>query len=128
MILLLRTAILYGTLVFAVGFILGTIRVLFVSAGSPTAIYLWVEIPVMLAASYAIAGIVVRRFGVSRRLALKLGIIGWLWLMLLEWGVLPAMIGQSLGSALDELRHFPRMAGSVAQLAVAWFPWWQLRS
>ena len=121
----LRPGVVYFSLVFAVGFVLGTIRVLVVVPllGERAAELL--EAPLMLVASFLAARWVVRRFQISRgaRRRLPVGLIALLLLLVAEVLVVVLIRGLSLE---EYIASRDPVAGAVYLGALAIFalmPW-----
>jgi hypothetical protein len=96
-----KAGALYAIMVFSIGFILGTIRVLLLAPrlGETTAVI--IEAPIMLAASWFVCCWCVDRFDVRRTVPVRslMGSVGFLVLMSAEIG-LGAVLGPSLGDQL----------------------------
>ena len=125
---LLRAAIVYWAMVFALGFVLGTIRVLWVIplVGLMPATLL--ELPIILAASWFAAGWLVRRFGIaSRGEALAVGVLAFAILMAAECALAGVLIGQTPAQYLAGLRQPHALLGLAGQAAFALMPWWRVR-
>ena len=119
---------LYAIIVFVIGFILGTIRVLLVAPrlGETTAVI--GEAPIMLAASWFVCRWCVDRLDVTRNVPSRslMGFVAFLVLMSAEIG-LGAVFGRSL---LDQLAAYGSPAGAIglgAQMIFAMFPVIQIR-
>lgn len=119
----------YFALVFAVGFGLGTARVLLLAPrlGETGAVVL--ELPVMLAVSWFAAGWIARRFAVPPDPAARLamGGVAFLCLMAAEAGVATFGFGRSVAEHLAGYAEPARAAGLAAQVAFALMPWWRGR-
>lgn len=114
----------YFGLVFAIGFALGTLRVLWVIPwlGEGPAVAL--ELPVMLAASWLACGWTVRRFAPDPALGsrLALGAIAFAMLMAAEGFLSVAAFGRTLAEHLAGYRQPLALWGLSAQIAFAVFP------
>jgi hypothetical protein len=117
----IRAGILYALLLFGIGFLLALIRIpVLVPRLGETASVL-IELPVMLAAAWLVAGAILRRTPLSPLAALLMGA-----------AYLPTLLGAelalglALGGTLPSLMvHWGRIPGSLglaAQIAVAAFP------
>lgn len=125
---LLRAAIAYWAMVFALGFVLGTIRVTWVVplVGLMPATVL--ELPIILAASWFAAGWLVRRFAiVSAGEALTIGALAFAMLMAAECALAAALMGQAPAQWLADLRQPHALLGLAGQVVFALMPWWRLR-
>ena len=114
---------LYAIIVFVIGFILGTIRVLLVAPrlGETTAVI--IEAPIMLAASWFVCRWSVGRLSVRRTVPARLlmGFVAFLVLMSAEVG-LGAVLGRSLVDQLAGYKSLPGAIGLGAQMIFAMFP------
>ena len=110
-------------MVFLIGFILGTIRVLLVVPwlGETTAVI--IEAPVMLAASWFVCRWSVGRLSVRRAAPPRssMGLVAFLVLMSAEFG-LGTLLGRSLGDQLAAYKSPPGAIGLGAQMIFAMFP------
>lgn len=121
---IIKAALAYFVTVFGLGFVLGTLRVLFVipRIGETAAVLL--ELPVMLAASWVAAGWCVRRFAVpaSAGARLAMGLLAFALVMVAELTLAVLLFGQSPARHFAAYRHFAGAMGLAAQLAYALFP------
>ena len=118
-----KAGALYAIIVFLIGFILGTIRVLLLAPrlGETTAVI--VEAPVMLAASWFVCRWCVGRLSVRRTVPprLLMGFVAFLVLMSAEVG-LGAVLGRYLVDQLAAYKTPPGAIGLGAQMIFAMFP------
>jgi hypothetical protein len=118
----------YAIIVFAIGFILGTIRVLLVAPrlGETTAVI--IEAPMMLAASWFVCRWCVGRLSVRRTVPprLLMGLVGFLVLMSAEVA-LGTVLGRSLVDQVAAYKSTPGAIGLSAQMVFAVFPVIQVR-
>lgn len=118
----------YWATVFALGFVLGTIRVLWVIplVGLMPATLL--ELPIILMASWFAAGRLVRRFAiVSSGEALAIGALAFAILMVAECALAGALNGQTPAQWLADLRQPHALLGLAGQVVFALMPWWRVR-
>ena len=113
----------YAIIVFVIGFILGTIRVLLLAPRLGETIAVIVEAPVILAASWFVCRSCVARLDVRRTVSARslMGLVAFLVLMSAEIG-LGAVLGRSL---VDQLATYGSLAGAIglaAQVIFAMFP------
>ena len=110
--------------VFATGFVLGTIRVLAVAPylGSLTAVA--IEVPLMLIASWAVTSWAIERWGVDRRLSarIEMGAIAFMLLIAFEAMFGIAAFGQSSRQWLSSFFTPAGAVGLIAQLAFGFMP------
>ncbi|MEY2882672.1 MAG: hypothetical protein RL490_396 [Pseudomonadota bacterium] len=119
----LRAGLLYFASVFAIGFALGTLRVLVIipRIGETAAVLL--EVPVMLALAWPICGRLLRRFAVPAGVApAVMGGTAFSVLMLAEWGLAVTLFGQSSGQHWALYRTLPGQIGLVGQILFALLP------
>jgi hypothetical protein len=111
----IRAGLLYFFGVFAVGFLLGTIRtlVLVPRIGALAAVAL--ELPLMLLASWWLCGVVLRRIPLPPAALLRLTMGGWAFLLLMTAELALAV----WGSGLTPAEHWASFAGAAAQLGLA---------
>jgi hypothetical protein len=119
----------YWAVVFALGFVLGSIRVLWlvplVGLMPATAL----ELPIILAASWLAAGWLVRRFAiVSSAEALAVGALAFAILMAAECALAGVLNGQTPALWLAGLRQPHALLGLAGQVVFALMPWLRLRA
>lgn len=118
-----RAGLAYGLFAFALGFILGTMRVLLVAPRLGEGMAVLLELPLMLAACWWWAGWVVRRHQVDdRNRALAIGLIGFAVLMIGEIAVGIGMMGLSPTEWLADFAKPTPQLGLAAQLLAAAMP------
>lgn len=123
-----RAALAYWAWVFAAGFVLGTVRTLWLAPrlGDLTAVA--IELPVMLAISALAAGQVLRRHQVTRRgEALGMGAQSFVLLMIAEALLARMLGGQNLAQWAAALAAPPGALGLAGQMLLALLPWWLVR-
>jgi hypothetical protein len=121
---ILRAGLLYWVIVFTLGFVLGTIRVLAIAPalGNETKAVI-LELPVMLLASWASARWIVRRFEPMGRAAwLGAGGFAFAMLMAAEAALAAMAFGQSPGEWTESLFVVPGIIGLAGQAAFALMP------
>jgi hypothetical protein len=114
---------LYAIIVFLLGFILGTIRVLLLAPRLGETIAVIVEAPIILGASWFVCRWCVSRLDVRRAVPARslIGLVAFLVLMSAEVGM-GAVFGRPLG---DQLAAYGSLAGAIglaAQVIFAMFP------
>lgn len=116
----------YFALVFALGFLLGTLRTLFVAdapgVGRLTGVL--IELPVMLVASWFLCRAVIRRLGVPHSFAARAAMGGLAFALLLGAELLVGMLlfGRSAGEHLALYREASYALGLAAQVAFGLMP------
>ncbi|HSG23779.1 MAG TPA: hypothetical protein VLA64_12570 [Azonexus sp.] len=124
MIRIASATIVYWAVVFALGFVLGTIRVTWViPLVGPLAATI-IELPIILAASWFAAGWLVRRFRiVSAGKALAVGALAFAILMAAECALAVTLMGQSPAQWLTGLATPHALLGLAGQAVFALMPW-----
>lgn len=118
----IKAALAYWGAIFALGFILGTIRTLWLAPSVGETIAVLIELPVMLAASWFAAKGLVRRFGIaSTGQALGMGALAFVLLMASE-AVLVVTIGEGLATWLGGWATVPGGLGLAGQVAFGLMP------
>lgn len=117
----------YWVVVFALGFVLGTIRVLWLVPLAGLIPATLIELPVMLGASWLASGWLVRRFAIAGGgEALAMGGIAFALLMAAECALAAALSGQSPAQWFADLRQPHALIGLAGQVAFALMPWWRV--
>lgn len=125
----LRAAVAYWAVVFALGFVLGTVRVLWLAPQVGLMPATALELPVMLAASWLASGWLVRRFGIAgAREALAAGLAAFALLMVAECALAVTMMDQTPAQWLAGLRQPHALLGLAGQIVFALMPWWRMRA
>ncbi|MEZ5680705.1 MAG: hypothetical protein R3E14_05350 [Erythrobacter sp.] len=120
---ILRAAILYWAAIFALGFVLGTVRVLWGAEAMGEADIILIEVPVMLAASWLAARWVVRRFAVrSLSAAAAIGTFAFALLVCAELLLSTTLAGQSAGEWFAGLWRAPHRYGTLGQVGFGVMP------
>ena len=121
-------AIAYWAVVFALGFVLGTIRVTWIIPLVGLLPATALELPLILVASWFTAGCLVRRFTIERRSdALAVGALAFAILMAAECALAAALLGQSPAQWLTGLAESHALLGLSGQAVFALMPWWRVR-
>jgi hypothetical protein len=123
---IVRFSAVYAAIVFAFGFVLGVLRVLFLIPVIGEMAAVVVEVPIMLSLSYLISGRLVARFSsLSTGQGIEIGLLSFLLLQLAE-----SLLGGFFGpySYLDNVLVYwgsltpPRLVGLIAQILFALLP------
>jgi hypothetical protein len=121
----------YFALVFALGFVLGTVRTLFIqhAPGGGRLLGVLIEMPIMLGAAWFLCRSVVRRFEVAPTVAARtvMGGLAFALLMLAELLVGALLFGRTPVGHLALYRDPSYALGLAAQVAFALLPVVQLR-
>jgi hypothetical protein len=113
----------YFAIVFAAGFVLGTVRTLLVVPRWGELPAVLAELPLMLAISWWASGAVLRRVPLTPPAALAAGALAFALLLVAEAAISVALAGRSLGEHLALYALPAHQAGLAAQAAFALMPW-----
>lgn len=121
----------YFALVFALGFLLGTLRTLFVrdAPGAGRLLGVLIELPIMLSASWCLCRVVIRRFAVASTLGARavMGGQAFALLLLAEMAVGALLFGRTPGEHFALYKDASYALGLAAQMAFALMPLVQTR-
>jgi hypothetical protein len=124
----MRAAAVYWAMIFALGFVLGTARVLWIAPAIGLVPATALELPVMLGASWLAAGWLVRRFALAPgREALAAGCAAFALLMAAECALAAGLSGESPAQWLTGLAAPHALLGLAGQVVFALLPWWRAR-
>jgi hypothetical protein len=118
-----EVGVLYAIVVFVIGFMLGTIRVLLLAPRLGETMAVILEVPFILTASSAVCRWCLDRLDVAATVPARslVGLVAFLVLMSAEVG-LGAVLGRSLADQLASYRSLARAIGLAAQVIFAIFP------
>ena len=120
---MIRGALAYFAMIFALGFVLGIIRVTWGAGAMGEERFLLLELPTMLVASWFAARWNLSRFEISRSgEALKMGLGAFALLMLAEMALAEA-VGGGAKAWLSGLPQTPGLYGLIGQIAFGLMPW-----
>lgn len=120
---ILRAAIIYWAAIFALGFVLGTLRVLWGAAAIGETAFILMEVPVMLAASWLAARWLVRRYKVpGLGAAAAMGGLSFALLMLAELALATGLGGMTPGEWFAGLWRVPHFYGTLGQMGYGVMP------
>ena len=118
-----KTGAVYFALIFGLGFVLGTICVLWLVAITGETFAVLAEQPIMLLASWFAARWLVRRHGLTTmRSRCVMGSTAFALLMLAEVTLASAVFGQSPGGWLNSIFAMPGLIGLAGQILFALMP------
>ncbi len=118
----LRLGLIYFALIFAAGFVLGTIRTLVVIPMLGELGAVLVELPVILSIAWAVCGRLLRGRRLTAGEAAAMGAAAFLLLMLGEAGLSLWLAGRTMAEHLALYAEPPHLIGLMGQLAFAAFP------
>lgn len=119
----------YFAVIFAAGFVLGTIRVLLLAPAFGEWAAVLLELPVMLALSWFVCGWVIRRhaLGSALRERITMAVVAFALLMGAEFGLAVALFGQAMAAYAADLATPVGLLGLAGQLCFALFPLLRMR-
>jgi hypothetical protein len=125
----LKAAVAYFLIVFAVGFVLGTVRVLLVIPRVGPSAAVLMEAPILLSASWIVCGWLVRRLRVPRAWSARFAMGGTAFVLLMgaELSLSVYVFGHSAAEHFEAYLTVHEVIGLAAQLAFASFPLFQRR-
>lgn len=114
----------YAATVFAVGFALGTLRVLLIAPRLGEVAAVWIELPIILTASLLLARRIIRRFAIAPRLSPRavMGAVAFAMLMVFEFALGSLLFGRSLSEQFAGFATLPRQIGLIGQVLFALIP------
>ena len=124
----IRAGVAYWAVIFALGFMLGTVRTVWGAQALGETRFILIEVPIMLTASWLAARRMVRRFAVtSTGAAAGMGALAFALLMLAELTLTGALAGsgEAWGAMRDwagSLLHPPGIYGFAGQIAFGVMP------
>ncbi|MFN9162945.1 MAG: hypothetical protein ACK6DM_09625 [Alphaproteobacteria bacterium] len=117
---------LYFLAVFAIGFVLGTVRTLAVEAGLgiERLLAVLIELPVMLGASWLVAGFLVRRLAEGTGLLPRIAMGGCAFMLLMaaEAGLSVVLMGRTLQAHVSLYAEASHALGLLGQVCFALIP------
>ncbi|WP_285712530.1 hypothetical protein [Erythrobacter oryzae] len=124
----IRAAGSYWAVVFALGFVLGTVRVLWIAPALGLLAATALELPVILGASWIASGWLVRRFALARGgEAMAAGALAFALLMAAECALAGVLAGETPGEWLTGLAAPHAALGLAGQVVFALMPLWRAR-
>lgn len=126
--LVVKAGFAYWALIFALGFVLGTLRALWGAEALGEEQFILLEVPVMLLASWLAARMLMPRFAIhSRRRALVMGVFAFALLMAAELALAAGMGGEGASAWIASLTHPPGLYGFLGQIAFGLMPLFAVR-
>ncbi len=116
---------LYFALVFAAGFVFGTLRALLGAEGAEARLVaVALELPVILVVAWFACAFAIRRFTVAPRFGARalMGVGAFALLMGGEVAISVGLLGRTLGEHLAIYREFSHALGLAGQMVFAMFP------
>jgi hypothetical protein len=118
-----KAGVTYWALIFALGFVLGTVRVLWGAEALGETAFILIEIPVILTASWFTARWLMHRYAVQAFSAAALaGTLAFALLMGAELAMAMGLSGQTPGAWFAGLWHPPHLYGTLGQVAFGAMP------
>jgi len=114
----------YAVIVFLIGFVFGTIRVLLLIPHLGKIVAVSLEAPIMLVASWFVCRGCLGRFDVPRRVGVRsaMSVVAFIVLMLAELGLSVLVFGRSTVQSAALYDSLPGAMGLAAQIIFAMFP------
>ncbi|BAK65156.1 hypothetical protein SLG_04810 [Sphingobium sp. SYK-6] len=112
----------YFGVIFVLGFLLGTMRVIWLSPATDATSAVLIELPVMLAASGYVARRIVRQRGIGAPAALGMGAIAFVLLMAADAGLALLLEGRDPAAWAADLLRTPGWIGLAGQVIFALLP------
>ncbi len=121
---LLRPAAVYFAIVFALGFVLGTIRVLWLAPMVGETMAGFIELPFILGASWLVARWLVGRFAITRSgQAFVIGALAFAMLMVAEVILSVTLFAMSPREWFNAVTSPPGLYGLMGQVVFGLMPW-----
>ncbi len=119
-----KAGVAYAVTVFAIGFLLGTARVLLLAPRVGSTIAVSIETPIILMASWCVSRIWMTRLAVGAEIRPRIlvGAVAFVTLMILEVALSISLFHRSIGEYLTDLRSPAGAIGLAAQICFATFP------
>jgi hypothetical protein len=126
----IRAGLAYFLLVFAAGFVLGTLRVTLIIPRIGELAAVCLEVPILLTLAWLICRAIIRRFDVPATLGARLamGVFAFALLMLAELALSVLLAGRSPAQHFALYRQLAHQIGLAAQIGFAAIPLLQRRS
>ncbi len=120
----IRASVLYFTIVFLIGSVLGACRTLWLQAAVGEFNAVMIELPIMLVAAWLICRWLMQRFELDRSIsaALIMGCMAFILLMLAEIALSLWLSDQTIAEHLSHYRHPAGALGLAGQVVFALFP------
>ena len=113
----------YAAIVFAIGFVLGALRIFLLAPRVGTLAATLIELPLILSAAWFVARLLVVRFVIAPEVPqrLAMGVVGFALLMALE-ALLGLALGRSISAQLADMTTLAGLVGLVGQIAFGLMP------
>ncbi len=124
----IRVGFLYFLAVFAIGFLLGTIRILVLIPRLGELVSTFIELPILLSAAWLISDFLTTRFNVPSQwwVRLSMGIVAFGILMAAELGLAVWLFGSTVQEHFAAYQSLPKTIGLVGQVVFALIPLLQM--
>ena len=119
-----KAGVAYAVTVFAIGFVLGTARVLLLAPRVGSTIAVSIEVPIILTASWYVSSLWMKRLAIGAEIGTRIlvGAVAFVTLMILEVALSISLFHRSIGEYLAGLRSLAGAIGLAAQVWFATFP------
>lgn len=124
----IRVGFLYFVAVFAIGFLLGTLRVLVLIPRLGELVSTFIELPILLSAAWLISDFLTTRFNVPYQwwVRLNMGIVAFGILMAAELGLSVWLFGSTVQEHFAAYQSLPKTIGLAGQAVFALIPLLQM--
>jgi hypothetical protein len=124
----IRVGFLYFVAVFAIGFLLGTIRILVLIPRLGELVSTFIELPILLSAAWLISDFLTTRFNVPSQwwVRLSMGIVAFGILMAAELGLAVWLFGSTVQEHFAAYQSLPKTIGLAGQVVFALIPLLQM--
>lgn len=124
----IKAGIVYSLLVFLAAAMLGSVRLTLLVPLFGTTTAVLIELPIVLAISWNLCGIVLRHFPVVRSLGprLAMGASALLFIFLEEMALATLVFGQTVAGFLNQYSAVPELIGLAGQIVFALIPFARL--
>jgi len=119
-----KAGVAYAVTVFAIGFVLGTARVLLLAPRVGSTIAVSIEAPIILTASWYVSSLWMKRLAIGSETGTRIlvGAVAFVTLMILEVALSISLFHRSIREYLAGLRSLAGAIGLAAQVCFATFP------
>jgi hypothetical protein len=119
-----KAGVAYAVTIFAIGFVLGTARVLLLAPRVGSTIAVSIEAPIILTASWYVSSLWMKRLAIGGEIGTRIlvGAVAFVTLMILEVALSISLFHRSIGEYLAGLRSLAGAIGLAGQVCFATFP------
>ncbi len=118
----LKASLSYFAVVFAAAFVIGALRVTLIAPQTGALVAVALEVPLVLALSWLVAGRVLRRWPLDGQRRAGMGALAFALLMLAELALATLLFGQTSRTFLTNMASAPGALGLAGQIGFAVIP------